>query len=109
LATVPETPARHQHELNLLTDLAQVLRPTKGEAAPELEPVLTRATALCQQVGETPQRVAVLDMLCQFHWLRAEYQAAQVVAEQLLDLTQRQHDPALCIKPMPDWGKPCST
>src|SRR5207249_7309853 len=59
LATVPETPVRHQHELNLLIDLAQVLSHTKGQGAPELEPVLTRAAALCQQVGETPQRVAV--------------------------------------------------
>src|SRR5262249_35899368 len=57
-----------------------------------------RAAALCQQVGETPQRVAVLDALCLFHWLRAEYQASQVVAEQLLDLTQRQHDPALLMQ-----------
>ena len=52
LATVPETPARHQHELDLLTALAQVLGVTKGQAAPELEPVLTRAEVLAQQVGE---------------------------------------------------------
>src|SRR5712691_6462084 len=68
LATVPETPARHQHELALLTALAQALSVTKGQAAPELEPVLTRAAALCQQVGESPQRFAVLGGLCSFHF-----------------------------------------
>jgi tetratricopeptide (TPR) repeat protein len=98
LATVPETPARHQHELNLLIDLAQVLRATRSLGAPELEPVLTRAAALCQQVGETPQRAAVLEALCEFHFQRVESQAAQVVAEQLLDLAQRQHDPALLLQ-----------
>src|SRR5262245_35023272 len=75
LATVPETPVRHQPELNLLINLARVFSHTKGQAAPELEPVLTRAVALCQQVEETPQRVAVLDILFLFHWLRAEYRA----------------------------------
>jgi predicted ATPase len=95
LATVPETPVRRQYELNLLIDLAQVLSATKGQAASELEPVLTRATVLCQHMGESPQRFAVLDALCLFHWLRAEYRASRVVAEQLLDLAQRQHDPTL--------------
>jgi predicted ATPase len=67
LATLPETPARHQHELDLLIVLAQALSVTKGQAAPELEPVLTRAAALCQQVGESPQRFDVLEGLCVFH------------------------------------------
>jgi len=94
LATMPETPTRHQHELNLLIAFAQALRFTKGQAAPELEPVFTRAAALCQQAGESPQRFMVLDALCVFYYTRAEYQAARTVAEQLLDLAQRQHDPA---------------
>jgi predicted ATPase/class 3 adenylate cyclase len=94
LATVPETPTRHQHELDLLIALAHALRFTKGQAAPELEPVFTRAAALCQQVGESLQRFVVLNALSLFHYHRAEYQAAQAVAEQLLDLAQRQHDPA---------------
>jgi predicted ATPase len=33
-----------------------------------------------------------------FHYHRAEYQAAQAVAEQFLDLAQRQHDPALLLE-----------
>jgi tetratricopeptide (TPR) repeat protein len=98
LATVPETLTRHQHELNLLIDLVWVLMATKGQAAPELEPVFTRAMALCQQMGESPQRCAVLSVLSVFHHTRAEYQAAQAVAEQLLDLAQRQRDPALLLE-----------
>ena len=67
---------------------------TKGQGAPELGPILTRAAALCQQVGESQQRFAVLGGLCVFHTTRVEHQAAQAVAEQLLDLAQRQLDPA---------------
>jgi adenylate cyclase len=93
LATVPETPARHQHELDLLTALNLALRVTKGYGVPELESGLIRAEALSQQVGELPQRFAVLLGLWSFRSARAEYQAAHAVAEQLLDLAQRQRDP----------------
>jgi hypothetical protein len=97
LATVPETPVRHQHELDLLTALVQALQVTKGEAAPALEPVLTRAVALAQQVEKPSQRFAVLHGLWRLHNVRFESQAAHVVAEQLLNLAQRQHDPALLL------------
>ena len=60
LTTLPETPARHQHELGLLMALIQALGVTKGEAAPELEPVFARAEALGQQVAEPPQGFPVL-------------------------------------------------
>jgi predicted ATPase len=97
LGTVPETPARHQYELDLLTALARVLGVTKGQAAPELEPVLTRAMALAQQVGKSAQSFAVLRARWSFSNVRLEHQAAHTVAEQLLDLAQRQHDPALLL------------
>jgi tetratricopeptide (TPR) repeat protein len=97
LATVPETPARHQHELDLLMALNLALQVTKGYGVPELESGLTRAEALSQQVGEPLQRFAVLFGLWSFRITRAEYQTALAVAEQLLDLAQRQRDPALLL------------
>jgi predicted ATPase len=97
LATVPETPVRHQHELDLLIALSLALQVTKGPVAPERDSILTRAAALSQQLGEFPQQFAVLNMLQGFHFIRAEYQVAQAMAEQLLDLAQRQHDPALLL------------
>jgi len=97
LAIVPETPARHQRELDLLMSLALALQVTKGGAAPEMEPVLTRVTTLGQQVGEAPQQFSVLSALRAFRFIRAEYHAAHAIAEQLLDLAQRQPDPALLL------------
>ena len=35
----------------------------------------TVSMALCQQMGESPQRCAVLSVLSVFHHTRAEYQA----------------------------------
>jgi predicted ATPase len=97
LATAPETLVRHQHELDLLTALTIALNATKGPAAPEQEPALTRAATLSQRVGEPPQRFAVLQRLFWFRWTRAEFQAAQAVTEQLLDLAQYQPTPALLL------------
>jgi class 3 adenylate cyclase/predicted ATPase len=97
LAAVPETPVRHQHELDLLTALTVALSVTKGGGVPELEPVLTRAATLGQQVGEPPQWFAALQRLFWFRWIRAEFQAAHTAAEQLLDLAQCQHDPFLLL------------
>jgi predicted ATPase len=95
LATMPETPTRHRHELDLLIALSRVLQVTKSLAAPELEPILTRAEALAQQVGALSQYRQVLHALFNFRNARSERQAAHAVAEQFLDLAQRQHDPAL--------------
>ena len=98
LATVPETPARQQHELALLLALTRALQVTKGHAVPELEPVLTRACALGQQVGETPQYGAVLLNLWSFRYLRAECQEAQTLAVHVLDWAQRQQDAFLLLR-----------
>jgi predicted ATPase/DNA-binding winged helix-turn-helix (wHTH) protein len=94
LNTLPDTPERPQHELSLLLALVPALDVTKGYAALEQERLLTRAEVLCQQVGEPAQHFAVLERLHAFRFLRAELQAAQTVAEQLLDLARRQPDPA---------------
>src|SRR5262249_1753268 len=97
LATVPETPVRHQHELALLTALIVVLSVVTGPTASEQEPVLTRAAALSQQVGDPSQRFAILQRLFWFRWRRVECQEEKAVAEQILNLAQRQHDPALLL------------
>jgi predicted ATPase len=53
----------------------------------------TRARELCQQMGETPDVFPVLRGLWVFHEARAELQVARELAEQLLVLAQRHHDP----------------
>ena len=52
LRALPDTPARAQSELRLLTRLRLALAVTQGYAAPELAQVHARMRALCQQVEE---------------------------------------------------------
>jgi predicted ATPase/DNA-binding winged helix-turn-helix (wHTH) protein len=97
LDTLPDTLERTRHELPLLIALALALDVVGGYAAPETERFLTRAEVLCQQVGEPAQHFMVLERLHSFHFLRAQFQTAHAVAQQLLSLAQRQHDRVLLL------------
>jgi predicted ATPase len=93
LAQWPETPERFQQELVLQAALGTALMAIKGYTAPEVIHAYTRARELCQQVGETPQLFEILMGLCVFYQERGELRTALALAEQLLHLAQRQHDP----------------
>src|SRR5262249_40134750 len=89
---------RTQHELDLLLALGHPMQLAKGQASPDVEHVFAQAYALCQQLGDTPQRVAVLQGLRMVYNARAEYQTAQEFAEQALTIAQRLQDPILLSK-----------
>ena len=95
LRTLPDSPERLQHELDLQITLGQALTVTKGYAAPEVGHTYARARELCQQVGETPQLFPVLRGLWNFYVIRMELRTGRELAEQLLSLAQRAQDPAL--------------
>jgi predicted ATPase len=98
LPALPDTPERTQHELTLLTVLGIPLVLTKGHAAPEVEATYARARTLCQQLGDTPQLFSVLLGLRRMYFMRAEYQTAHAVGEQLLRLAERLDDAGLCVR-----------
>ena len=93
LATLPETPARAQQELDLRLALGAALIATKGYAAPEVEQTYTRARALCAQIGDTPQLFPTLQGLCQFYYGRGAFPAARELGEQLYQLAQCEATP----------------
>jgi tetratricopeptide (TPR) repeat protein len=93
LAQWPDTPERAQQELVLQAALGPALMASKGYTAPEVVHAYARARELCQQVGETPQLCEILMGLCVFYQERGELQTAHALAEQLLHLAQRLHDP----------------
>jgi class 3 adenylate cyclase/predicted ATPase len=95
LATRPDTPARHQHELAVQMALGPALMVLKGFGHPEVEQAYARARALCQQVGETPELFPVLYGLWRFYRSRGAFQAARELGEQLLTLAEQQDDPTL--------------
>jgi predicted ATPase len=98
LKTLPDTPERTRQELLLQITLGPVLMAIKGNAAPEVERAYTRARDLCQQLGETPQLFPVLWGLWYVYFLRAEYQTAHGLAEQLLSVARRIQDRTLLLE-----------
>jgi predicted ATPase len=97
LTTLPETPERIQRAVTLHMALGVALQIAKGSAAPEVEHAYTRAYALCQQVGESPELVPVLFGLWRFYNTGLQLPTAREFGETLLHLAQRSHDPALSV------------
>ena len=98
LETLPETPERTRQTLALHLALGAPLIATKGHAAPEVERVYARARALCQHMDETPQLFSVLRGLGLFYVVRANFQTARKLGEQLLTLAQHQQDAGLLLE-----------
>ena len=86
LTTLPATPAHTQQALSLYIALGAALIITKGQGAPEVEQAYTRAHALSQQVGETPELIPVLLGLWWFYLVRSQLQTAREIGETLLRL-----------------------
>jgi class 3 adenylate cyclase/predicted ATPase len=98
LTTLPDTRERAQQELTLHLTLGIPLQAIASFASPEVRATYTRARELCQQVGETRQFFPVLFGLRTFHHVGGEFLAARELGEQLLDLAQKEQDPALLVE-----------
>jgi class 3 adenylate cyclase len=98
LTTLPETRERSQQELGVLMILGAALRVTKGQAAPEVERLYTRARELCEQVGEPLQLFRVLLGLWHAYGTTGAYQTRRALGEQLLSLAQPLQDPDLLLE-----------
>ena len=66
-----------QKELLLQTALGPALIAAKGQAAPDVAKVYTRARELCRQLGETPQLFPVILGLRRFYLVQTELQTAR--------------------------------
>jgi predicted ATPase len=104
LATLPESPARTQHELTLLLLLGPRLMAVKGYAVPEVGESYTRAYTLCQQVGEPRQRCQALQGLYRFHLIQAQLCMADELSQQFFHLASHQHDVTLVQEGYMDLG-----
>jgi predicted ATPase len=98
LQTLPDTPERAQQELTLQIALGAPLIATKGYSAPEVGQAYSRARALCQQIGETPDLFRVLWGLTLYYVVRMELQTALELGEQCLHMAQRAQDSALLLQ-----------
>ena len=95
LATLPETPQRLQREVHMHIALGASLIVTKGYAAAEIGEMYTYARQCCEHLGDPHQLFPVLWGLWVYALVRAEYQTAHALGEQLLALAQHVQDAAL--------------
>ena len=98
LPKLPETPERRTRELGLQIALGQVLTVTQGPGTPAVARVYARAEALCQEVGDIHQHIAVLRGLRRTTQGQGEPKRARPLAEEFLGLAQQAQDAALLIE-----------
>ena len=98
LDTLPGTAERSQRELTLQITLGVPLQAIKGPASPEVERAYSRARELCRQAKHAPELFPALWGLWRSHGARAKLRAARELAEELLNLAQRQQDAALVLQ-----------
>lgn len=84
IEALPSGSARDQTELTFQMALGTVFMATQGYGAPEVERVYHRAQVLCEQVEDTPLRIATLTGLWGLANTRAEHETARTLAAQCL-------------------------
>ena len=97
LETFPDTPKRTEQELQLQITLAVPLTATSGYAASDVEQVYKRAYELCRQIGEDAQHFPALYGMWRYHCLRAEYETALKLGDELITLAENVKDRAFLI------------
>jgi tetratricopeptide (TPR) repeat protein len=90
LKALPESSERDARELELVSALAQVLQRTRGYAAPETAAAAARASALAEKSGNLAQLVLQGFLVWRSVLVSGDYPGAAALADQLLDLAQRE-------------------
>ena len=72
VATLPESTARDNWELQFLTRLAPTYIAAKGYASPEAGPILVRARELCQRIGDRQLQFGIMLGKWEWHIVRGD-------------------------------------
>ncbi len=97
VASLPPSPARDRHELDLRAALGSTYMALKGWAAAEVETVLTPAHALCHSLGETARLPNVLRVLWQYHATRGNDRASSELVKEMQTAAAGKNDPLLVL------------
>ncbi len=83
---LPATTQRKEQELDLVEALARTLLTSAGYPAPEVGETTARALALFRELKANHHGVAVLSAALVFHQVRANFETARQLGEELLQL-----------------------
>jgi class 3 adenylate cyclase/predicted ATPase len=95
LASLPNTPTRQQHELELQIAFGQAVIGTQGYATPVVGEVFARARQLYEQLNRPPQFIGVVYGQWVNHLVRGELMQAHGRAQEMLQLAEARNDDAL--------------
>ena len=90
---MPDTPERHQRELELRLLLGVSLHLTRGYSAPAVKANYERARTLCEGVGDERQLFEIMHAVWYAQIVGSKVAAAQETAHELARIAERQHAP----------------
>jgi len=90
--------ARDALELELLGPLGTAFIAWRGYADPEVGPILSRAHALCERVGETPQVFAIMWGNFAYHIVRGDFRRCAALAEEAIAFAERLDEPGILME-----------
>ena len=97
LRKLPATPERNQYELRLLLQFIEPITNLKGEAAPDLVRLYTRALELSDQGNELATHCRVLLGLGTVYLVRGEILTAQSYGQQAMALAEQIPEPSFAV------------
>jgi serine/threonine protein kinase/tetratricopeptide (TPR) repeat protein len=95
LETLSQTPERDARELQFLTTLAPAYIAAHGYAAPEVGPILHRASELCQRRDDPRQLFGILLGIWEWRIVRADLRLCVELAADGMALAERLNDPGM--------------
>ena len=98
LERLAPSPERDARELEFLGPLGTAYIAARGYAAPEVGPVFDRARDLCEQLGQTPERFAMMWGNFAFHVVRGDFRLCADLAEEAMEFGERLNDPGILME-----------
>lgn len=98
LKTLDEVPERDNRELQLLATLGPTYIEGRGYAAPEVGPVLLRASELCQRIGDQRQLFGVMLGMWEWRLVRGDLRLCPDLAADGLEIAEDLNDPGMLME-----------
>ena len=93
LEALDESPERDARELELLSALGTAYIVSRGYAAPEIGPVFRRVRELCERIGHSPQLVAIVVGIWEWHFVRGEIRICTELVAEAMEFARPLDDP----------------
>jgi serine/threonine protein kinase/predicted ATPase len=98
LGTLPETRERDNRELPFLTALGPTWITARGYAAPEVGPILLRASELCRRMDAPQQRFGIMLGMWEWRIVRADLRLCVDLAADGMALAESLNDPGVSME-----------